>query len=381
LARTSPNIVSLEALTVLARQLSAAPPGHASDQPLSIPLPQFSAENISALEIADRLEQHPDARPYQKMLALEMRARAEPGREAELITHAIESYGQGDDQTVAALGAWLYTRGHFESMLQILPLERAVLSRELLVERIDALAALRQFKELKQMLLVTEYSVLPQTYQHMYLAVVRAQLGEAAATVNEWQRALEIAGTADVLLALAEYAQRNGPPEIVVEALARAIIRQPGLRSAYVWRLHLLENIGPTGKAHEVAVEMVGLWPDDIATRMHEIYLRLLLTSSVAEAESAEQEAERLRAILPSEGVARSTIALARLKQGRAAAAREALSDTIDQPPPSNVSWPVYVAVLEATGWKDKAREEAQKLSAVRMLPEERTLIAASLNP
>jgi tetratricopeptide (TPR) repeat protein len=380
LARTPPDLVSLEALTVLARQLSATPPGHASDQPLSIPLPQFSAENISALEIADRLEQHPDARPYQKMLALEMRARAEPGREDALITHAIESYGQGDEQTVAALGAWLYTRGHFEAMLQILPLEQASLSRELLVERIDALAALRRFDELKQMLLVTEYSVLPQAYQHMYLAVVRARLGETAATDNEWQRALEAAGTADTLLALAEYAQKNGPLEIVDEALARAIIRQPGLRSAYVWHLRLLENIGPTKKAHDVAVEIINLWPNDIATRMHEIYLRLLLTSSPDDARTAEQEAEIARVALPAEGMARSTIALARLKQGQAAAAREALSDRADQPPASNVSWPVYVAVLEATGWKDQAREEAQKLSAVKMLPEERALITPLLS-
>jgi tetratricopeptide (TPR) repeat protein len=381
LARTSPDPVSLEALTVLARQLSATPPGHTSDQPLSIPLPQFSAENISALEIADRLEQHPNARPYQKMLALEMRARAEPGREDALISHAIESYGKGDDQTVAALGAWLYTRGHFDSMLQILPLERASLSRELLVERIDALAALRRFDELKEMLLETEYSVLPQAYQHMYLAVVRARLDETAATDNEWQRALEAAGTADTLLALAEYAQKNGPAEIVDEALARAIIRQPGLRSAYVWRLRLLENIGPTQKAHDLAVEIMKLWPNDVATRMHELYLRLLLTSSPVEAGAAEQEAESLRAMLPAEGMARSTIALARLKQGHAAAAREALSDSADQPPASNVSWPVYVAVLEATGWKDKARVEAQKLSAVTMLPEERALIAPPMNP
>jgi tetratricopeptide (TPR) repeat protein len=121
LARNRPDPVSLEALTVLARQLSATPPGHASDQPVSIPLPQFSAENISALEIADRLEKHPDAQPYHKMLALEMRARAEPTQEGALIARAMESYGKGDDQTVAALGAWLYTRGHFDSILQILP--------------------------------------------------------------------------------------------------------------------------------------------------------------------------------------------------------------------------------------------------------------------
>jgi tetratricopeptide (TPR) repeat protein len=291
----------------------------------------------------------------------------------------MESYGQGDDQTVAALGAWLYTRGHFDSILQILPLERATLSRELLVERIDALAALRQFEELKQMLNVTEYSVLPQTYQRMYLAVVRGRLGETAATANEWQRALEVAGSADTLLALADYAQKNGPPEIVDEALGRAIIKQPGLRSAYVSRLRLLETIGPTSKAQKVAAEMVRLWPDDTATQMHQIYLRLLTSASQVEAKAAENDAEVLATRVSSDGVSRSTVALARLKQGHPAAAMEVLIDPAANLPASSISWPVYAAVLDANGWKDKAREEAQKLTAVKLLPEERALIAPLL--
>ena len=380
LARNPSDPVSLEALAVLARQLSATPPGHASDQPLSIPLPQFSTENISAIEIADRLEQHPNARPYHKMLALEMRARADPNGEDALITRAMQSYGQDDDQTVAALGAWLYTRGHFESILQILPLERATLSRELVVERIDALAALGRLEELKEMLLTTEYSVLPQTYQHMYLAVVRGRLGEMAAMGNEWQRALDIAGTSDALLALAEYAQKNGPPQIVDEALGRAITKQPGLRSAYVSRLHLLENIGPTAKAHEVASKMVQLWPDDTATRMHEIYLRLLMTSSQSEVKTAQDEAEKLATRILVDGVARSTLALAHLKQGQAAGALDVLCGSNIKAPAANISWPVFAAALSANGWKDEGRAEAKKLTTAKMLPEERALIAPLLS-
>jgi hypothetical protein len=309
------------------------------------------------------------------MLALELRARAEPDREKELIAQALKSYGQADDQTAAALGAWLFTRGHFDVILKMLPLERADRSRDLLVERIDAMAALGQLKDLKEMLL-TEHPVLPQTYQHMYLAVVDMRSDEVAATSDEWQRALETAGTTDTLLALAEYAQKNDQLEIVDQALDRAIIKQPGLRSAYAWRLRVLENIGPTATAHHVAEEIVRLWSNDIETRIHEIYLRLLINNSPSEAASAESDLKSLAARIPPNGVLRSAIALAKLRQGQATAALEELGASSSATPPGNVSWPVYVAALSATGWKEKAREQSEKLATTRLLPEERALIA-----
>jgi hypothetical protein len=378
MARNPADSVSLEALTVLARQLSAARPSEDADQPLSIPLPKFSTTNISALEIADRLEQHPSSRGYHKMLALEMRARAQPAREDELIARAIQSYGPSDDETVAALGAWLYTRGRFLSMLEIVPLERAALSRDLLLERIDALAALGRLSELKEMLL-TEYPVLPQSYQHMYLAVVRSRLAEAAATVNEWERAVDAADTVQSLLALAEYAEKNGRLDVAEAAYAQTIRKQPELRSSYAARLRLLEAMGQTGNAHQLALEMAQVWPDDVGTHFHEIYLRLLQGASASEVKAAEKEAEASISKNPWDGIARSTLALARLKLGRAAAALEVLSDPNTDIPASSISWPVYVAALAANGWKDKAREEALKITAVTILPEERALFAPLL--
>ena len=112
---------------------------------------------------------------------------------------------------------------------------------------------------------------------------------------------------------------------------------------------------------------------------MHEIYLRLLLQTSAEQAKVAEEEAERLVNDGEIDGLGRSTIALARLRQRRAAAALEILSDSPGQSPAANVSWPVYAASLAATGWIEKARAEADKLSTARLLPEERALIAPLL--
>ncbi len=377
IARSAPDDVSLEALVVLAKQLAARPPGGDRTALLAIPMPELSSDNIPAMEIAERLEHHPAANAYQKTLALEMRARAEPEAERKLIEQALHSYGGGDDQTIAALGAWLSSRGHFEEVLGLLPIERASQTRELLLERIDSLAGAKRFRELKEMLL-TEYPVLPQSFQHMYLAVVYADLHEMTSSNDEWQRALDAADNVDRLLALADFAQKNNRPEIVSEALARAILRQPGLRSAYVRRLRVLEIVGPAAEAHRLTREMIHLWPNDLETQLHEIYLRLLLGD--VDAALIEKEAEETARKLPPSGLSRSTVALARLNAHHPAGALQVLGDANIDVPPRNVSLTVYAAALAANGWKDKAQEQAERLATIRMLPEERALIAPLLN-
>ena len=136
---------------------------------------------------------------------------------------------------------------------------------------------------------------------------------------------------------------------------------------------------GQTAQAHDLALEILRIWPEDDATRVREIYLRLLLDQSAGQVEAAEKEAAPFLARNPWDGVARSAVALAQLKQERFAAALTTLTEFNSQVPSSAISLPVYTAALAANGWKDKARDEAQKLAAVKLLPEERALIAPLL--
>ena len=75
---------------------------------------------MSATEVANALENHPDARPYHKLLALELRARHDPGLAEQYIADAVQRFGnaahlaqtyQGGadlaDETLLALAAWL----------------------------------------------------------------------------------------------------------------------------------------------------------------------------------------------------------------------------------------------------------------------------------
>lgn len=377
IARDETNPACLQALVFLANA-----PAPASSADISVPHPvaappEIFTNAIPAGEIADRLETHPDSRPYHRMLAFELRARIRPSLEDVLIEKAVTLYGQGDDDALIALSAWLHERHRFESILQVLPPDRAARRSELLVERIDALGALDRFAELKEMLL-TEQPALDQSFQHMYLAMACSKLGETVFSANEWHRALEAADNTQKLLSLADYAGKSGAPEIADAAYARTVAKQPGLRGAYTARLRLLENSGQTAEAHGLLVQMVQMWPEDTAARIHETYLRLLIGASSAEAKAAEEEAKAFSDRNPRNIGARMTLALARLKQGRHGAALAAVSekggDTANRNPLA-----VRAAALAANGWTDEARLEAQKLVTVDLLPEERALIAPLL--
>ena len=67
----------------------------------------------------------------------------------------------------------------------------------------NALAALQRWSEVKDLFL-SEHSVVDPMVQHMYLAVAQAHLGSATGATNEWQRALQVANTAEKFLILAK---------------------------------------------------------------------------------------------------------------------------------------------------------------------------------
>src|SRR5207244_6802994 len=79
-----------------------------------------AGRTMSLTEVADALENHPDARPYHKLLALEVRARRDPALTDQYVADAVERFGnaarlaqtyQGGaelaDETLLALAGWL----------------------------------------------------------------------------------------------------------------------------------------------------------------------------------------------------------------------------------------------------------------------------------
>ncbi len=419
LARDPKNAVSLEALVFLAREQSRAPAPSTSDNaslslggvasaqttpgtpnvrqsdglvpwrasgPGSLsfglgptPQPTSGAPTMRTLEVANALENHPEDRPYHKLLALELRAQHDPPLAHEYVAQAVERFGNGDDEALVALAAWLNTLGQPAKVLQLLPTERASRRQDLFLQHLNAMAALQRWNEVKDALTSERFPFDP-VLQHMYLAMARTHLGEATAATNEWQRSLEAANTLEKLFALAQYAEQNHAGEIADKAYSEAIKLAPKNRAAYAGRLRIALASEHTAQAQAVAAEIVQLWPDDAAARNQDAYLRLLLRQlPEGAAEAAERQAEILVAQEPWNWSARATLGLARFRLGRkedALAVFRTVRATGSEPPGALA---VRAAILAVNGYEEGARGDARNLGAEHLLPEERALIAPLL--
>ena len=396
-AAASPGAVeSAEATTPPLESTPGSTPETQSRETLTLtlaatPAPAPGGATMSPLEVADALENHPDARPAHKLLALEVRARQDPALTDQYVADAVERFGnaarlaqtyQGGadlaDETLLALVTWLNKIGRSAKTLEVLPESRAIQRQDFFLQYVNALAALQRWSQVKDLFL-SEHSVVDPMVQHMYLAVAQAHLGSATAATNEWQRALQVANTTEKLLMVAANAEQNSATDIANAAYSEAIKTAPTNRAAYAGRLRLALAGGKTAQAQTIAAEIAQIWPDDTAARNQAAYLRLLLGASGDAAEAAERDAQVLVAKEPRNWQARATLGLARLRLGRN---KEALA-AIREPRVTGVEPPgalaVRAAILAANGYEDGARNDARLLAAKPLLPEERALIAPLL--
>jgi hypothetical protein len=337
---------------------------------------------IAPLELAQKLEAHPLARAPQKLVAIDLRIREQKEARDELIAKAIEQFKAGEPEETAALATWLNGKGEFQRQLDAIPLQKAMQSRELFLQHMDALGGLGRWKEIKDLLDRDTFPLDP-VVQKMYLARTNAQLDEKAASENNWQRALEAAhGDPGKLVMLAGYAEKNGALEVARAAYDEAAAESPRLRAAHQGRLRLAQTTRETRKIHGVLVEMLTIWPNDPAVLNDEAYLRLLLMEQSEverrkeEVENIEQLAARLVQRDPSSLPHRTLLALARLRLGKFSDAMDAYGNIqVARGALTPSALAVHAAVLAANGRSEDAAAEMREVDRTRLLPEEAGLV------
>src|SRR2546423_5327976 len=241
----------------------------------SVPAPSSDLE-ASSSSLAERLSSHPLAKAPQKLLALDLQEHTDASRRDELIGKGIAEFKNGDAEDLLALATWLNGKHEFGKMLEAIPLEKALMSRELFLQYLDALGGLNRWSEVKQ-LLESDRFPLDQAVQKMYLARCNAQLGEKTAAENNWQRALEAAGDPGKLITVGEYAEKNGILDVAKSAFENAAQQSPKLRVAQPGRLRMASRAGGTKRNPDGLAEMFKIWPRDAAIQNDEGYTRLLL--------------------------------------------------------------------------------------------------------
>jgi len=364
--------VSLEALVALAQKIQNLPAGTAATDTLSMD------------EIIHGLETHPEAKVQHKLLALDVKIREHPEEKDKLIGETIAQYKDGDQTSLVALSAWLNSHGQYERELETIPRARAMQTRELFFQHVDALGALGRWDEIRR-LIESEQFPLDPVIEHMYLARCFAQQNQMSGAENNWQRALEgAAGDLNKLMTLGDYAEKNGALDIAAAAYDAAVAVSPKARPAQQGRLRVAYIQRDTRKIHEILAQLLKLWPNDTAVQNDEAYSRLLLLPAEdgaspgknrQELQAIETLASKLVEKEPSSLPHRTLLALARLRLQRPQDALAVYKD-INVPKTSltTASVAVHAATLAATGHAEEARSEFAQLPADKMLPEERQL-------
>ena len=362
-----PSPISLQALLLLARQEANLATQAQTDK--SVPDQRATVEAL-----ATQIENHPQAKTPQKLLAFDLRLAADPTLRDALVKTAIERFGHGDDETLAALGAWLYAQGEYQRVLDVIPPERATASRALYLQYLDTLGAVGRWQDIKNAIEGQRFSLDP-ILEQMYLARCLGQLGQTEGSALHWNAAVQTAGTnVDKLLTVGRYAQRNGANEAAETAFRAAVQAAPDSRPAQEGLLGLDEALGRTRAARDVLTGMLKVWPNDNSVRNDVAYLGALLNEDVAADRDVARELVRVE---PNSLPHRVTLALAELRLGHALTALDAFGNA----PLSVIATQgrflaVYVAVLRAVGSYDAEIKAArQALDPARLLPEERELI------
>jgi tetratricopeptide (TPR) repeat protein len=332
-------------------------------------------------EIVRRLDNHPLAGSGHKLLAADLEMAQQPDQRGQIEQREIDRWKNGNDDELTALGAWLYQHGEFQKTLDAIPLQRAVLNRELFLQHVNALGALGRWDEIRKLLESERYPLDP-VIQNMYLARCYAQQGQQLGADNNWQRAIQnAAGDLNRLLLLADYAEKNSNLKIAGTAYDAAAAIAPKSRAAELGRLRVAQASGDTMRIHEVLQQLLVIWPNDTALQNDEAYTRLLLLPAdtkpdAPELKAIETLARKLVDQEPSSLPHRTVLGLVLLKENQpysALAVYSGLNVPQRELTPSAVV--VHSAVLAATGRDADAHTEIAHLPQNKILPEERALI------
>src|SRR5438045_1756148 len=226
--------VSLDALTFLAARAAAA--SIESKPPLPVD------------QLIESINRHPLANAPHQLLAADLEIAQHHDRRDQIVDRTIEHWKGGNNESLTALAAWLYRNGEQQRLVEAISLDRALQTRELFLQYVDALAALSRWDEIRR-IIESERFPLDPVIEHMYLARCFAQQGQENGAENNWQRALEdAAGDLNKLLTLGEYAEKNGAERVATTAFDAAVVANPKSRQAREGRLGIVYSGSDTQK-------------------------------------------------------------------------------------------------------------------------------------
>ena len=403
LARTRDEAQAAEAKLLLARLLLQAPP---QDAPIPHASQQSEAKGLllgmagradragldallllseicktepspgEALRISEGFGHHPLASDRQRLLGLTWKLRCDPARREQIVAEAVSTFRDGSRPRLAAIARWLIEQRETRRALSLIPQASALENKELFLIYMDALAELGRWQDLQVLLAGKTSLPIEPTIRHLYEVRTALALGREEESREHWSAVRKSMADADpkTVLYVAQYAERLGLRDDAAKAYRMLTGTTGAERAGYLGLILLAEQSGDTRKLRNQLKEFAGRFPGEFEPQNDLAYLDLLLNENIAPSlESAAQRVKRFPDVLAY----RTTLALAHLRNGDAAAARKVYGGIETAWSTAQPGWhAVYAAVLAASGEQTLAGRHAREIDIARLKTEERVLIA-----
>jgi hypothetical protein len=268
---------------------------------------------------------------------------------------------------------WLNRQREFSHAAELVAADETRENRDAFLVRIDALAGLDQWKQVRKEL-EAEGAPIEPVLREVYLARSARELRLLPEAEAHWRRVqLELTTQPEALQYVAQYAERTGEIEEARKAYERLAALPEYSDQAFAGLIRLAEASGGTRTLREIMRDLSARRPDDPAPQNDFAYLNLLLNERL---ETAKAIAEKLYEGHSNVMAFRTTLALARLRFNEIEEARK-LYDGL------NLDWSqlkpgwqaVHAAVVGAAGETNYARTLTRQIPSARLKPEEKLLV------
>jgi hypothetical protein len=303
-------------------------------------------------------------------LAADLRLKMQPENAALIYDEIVASWGAKAKLEVAQ---WLNAHQQFDRVLSLAESREG--RPQLLLARLDALAAEQRWDEIDTMLSRTDL-----TFDPMVIEAFRARLGLARHSSLDaemhWNKAIALAGNEPAKLRwLATFAERSGADEIALHTFQRLARSPTDASLALAGQQRLVAKMHDISVARTIAEKTLALHPADPNAQNRVAYYNLLLGKDVR---ANGTKAKELVAKYPDRLEFRVTAALALLRQQDPASALAQFQgppiDWAKTPP----SWrAVYAAALRENEREEAAHEIIETIPMDKLSSEERVLIEA----
>ena len=302
----------------------------------------------------------------------------QPERERlwEQAEQLVDQYSGVTNQLI--LARWLVVNGETNRALHLLPRQSIGTNEAVAFSTLEILLRWGTVEETRA-LLAQKPQTLPSAIQEAVEGVLAGRQGKSAEVAGHFVNALQQAGRQPGLLfQVAALAELGGQPLPVVEALTRLAEINPSLTLQCCRRsLALVRTLDDLTTARRTVDRLAEFLPGEDSVNLERAWLDLLFNDRI---EASVKVLERLSEPGPLAEQARFGLALAELRQGKAASALIRIeTSAVESDRLSPRLQAVYAAVLLANDQREPARRVAQQIPLSALRSQERDLIARLL--